>query len=87
MTRKTARVLEAYTLHPRPAAREYHLSWPTVAGILSALVAVGALLGYWITPAATIPVCQEDETISYQGQCVALDDADYVGGIGWVRVK
>ena len=31
-----------------------------------------------------LPVCQEDEVLTQQRECVAVDDADYIGGQGWV---
>lgn len=30
-----------------------------------------------------IPLCQEDEVLTQTRECVAIDDADYQGGIGW----
>jgi len=85
MTQKTARVHAHYTVKPQPQQpREYVIPWWAVALALAALVTMGAMIGRHLVP---LPLCHEDETLTRQGTCVAYDDADYVGGTGWVTVK
>jgi hypothetical protein len=30
------------------------------------------------------PLCEEDEQVLVTGECHPIDDADYLGGVGWV---
>jgi hypothetical protein len=50
--------------------------------------AVGFGIGAGLTDQATevqVPLCWEDEVTTRDGECVPLDDATYIGGVGWVR--
>ena len=53
-------------------------------------VAVGVVLGAAIVATvglaggSDVPICEEDEVVTSAGLCIAMDDAAYVGGEGWV---
>lgn len=53
------------------------LAWLVVASLV-----VGAWIGHLVTPGPVL--CEEDEVVLSDGRCWPLDDADYIGGVGWV---
>lgn len=78
-TAEAARVAEATAAAQAAQAAE-------IARLTAALAVKPTTVTRTVTvPApAPIPLCHEDESVTPDGLCVPTDDADYVGGIGWV---
>ena len=53
--------------------------------IVGIIVGAGIVLtGNAGADSPAITLCHEDEVITATGACIPLDNADYVGGIGWI---